>query len=231
MNRRAFTLIELLVVIAIIAVLAAILFPVFSQAKAAAKKTECLSNIRQIGLANLMYAGDSDETYVGDEVKGADRTYYWGDLLDKYIRGASAKDEKRGEELENCPIAGVEFEDTEPWTYSYAINNVREGDGDFVGAAWSRASEIRKPASIIFAVDGWPTPEKEGDDSDREEISWILGKRKSAINSLDDGNPRHNGTFSIVFCDGHATNRKREMRGNSFTGGTTDSEWAARQDD
>ena len=59
--RRAFTLIELLVVIAIVAVLAAILFPVFAQAKAAAKKTSCLSNERQIGIAFMMYAGDSDD--------------------------------------------------------------------------------------------------------------------------------------------------------------------------
>jgi len=58
---RAFTLIELLVVIAIIAILAAILFPVFAQAKAAAKKTVCLSQTKQVGLGSLMYAGDFDD--------------------------------------------------------------------------------------------------------------------------------------------------------------------------
>jgi prepilin-type N-terminal cleavage/methylation domain-containing protein/prepilin-type processing-associated H-X9-DG protein len=62
MNRKAFTLIELLVVIAIIAILAAILFPVFAQAKLAAKKTASLSNQKQIGLASMMYAGDYDDT-------------------------------------------------------------------------------------------------------------------------------------------------------------------------
>jgi prepilin-type N-terminal cleavage/methylation domain-containing protein/prepilin-type processing-associated H-X9-DG protein len=63
MPRKAFTLIELLVVIAIIAILAAILFPVFAQAKEAAKKTTSLSNLKQIGLAYVMYASDSDDKY------------------------------------------------------------------------------------------------------------------------------------------------------------------------
>lgn len=61
--RSGFTLIELLVVIAIIAILAAILFPVFSRAREQARKTACLSNSRQIGLALMMYVQDWDETY------------------------------------------------------------------------------------------------------------------------------------------------------------------------
>jgi len=60
---RGFTLIELLVVIAIIAILAAILFPVFAQARAAARKTTCLSNTKQVGLAVLMYVQDYDESF------------------------------------------------------------------------------------------------------------------------------------------------------------------------
>jgi prepilin-type N-terminal cleavage/methylation domain-containing protein/prepilin-type processing-associated H-X9-DG protein len=65
MVKRAFgfTLIELLVVIAIIAILAAILFPVFAQAREAARKTSCLSNMKQVGLATLMYVQDYDETF------------------------------------------------------------------------------------------------------------------------------------------------------------------------
>jgi len=63
MQRKAFTLIELLVVIAIIAILAAILFPVFAQAKLAAKKTAALSSVKQLGLAVTMYIGDSDSEY------------------------------------------------------------------------------------------------------------------------------------------------------------------------
>ena len=64
MNRqKAFTLIELLVVIAIIAILAAILFPVFAQAKMAAKKTAALSNLKQNATAVIMYNTDNDDTY------------------------------------------------------------------------------------------------------------------------------------------------------------------------
>ena len=63
MKRRGFTLIELLVVIAIIAILAAILFPVFARAREKARQTSCLSNMKQLGLGMLMYAQDYDETF------------------------------------------------------------------------------------------------------------------------------------------------------------------------
>ncbi len=66
-NKRGFTLIELLVVIAIIAILAAILFPVFATAREKARQTSCLSNLKQTALAVLMYAQDYDETYAKAE--------------------------------------------------------------------------------------------------------------------------------------------------------------------
>jgi len=61
MKKHGFTLIELLVVIAIIAILAAILFPVFAKAREKARQSSCLSNLKQIGLAGLSYAQDYDE--------------------------------------------------------------------------------------------------------------------------------------------------------------------------
>ena len=70
MIQRAFTLIELLVVITIIAILAAILFPVFAQAKEAAKKTSCLSNLKSIGTAMVLYQSDYDDYFPNTNVTG-----------------------------------------------------------------------------------------------------------------------------------------------------------------
>jgi prepilin-type N-terminal cleavage/methylation domain-containing protein len=80
--KRAFTLIELLVVIAIIAILAAILFPVFAQAKASAKKASCLSNTKQIGVALQIYLSDSDDVFPLGEALITGVGYTW----DRYHR-------------------------------------------------------------------------------------------------------------------------------------------------
>lgn len=219
--RRAFTLIELLVVIAILAILAAILFPVFTRAKSAAKSAQCISNLRQLGTAHQMYLNDNDEVYVGDEAKFGEETKYWTDLLEPYVHE---------EQFATCPESGVKYHDDEPWTFSYAINNVQESDGDHVGAAWARASDIKKPAQVILFVDGWPVANKPSD-QDREEIAWTVGNRHADSNSQADGNPRHNNGFNAVYCDTHAKHRARKFENGKWVGGTEDLEWAARADD
>ena len=83
--RRGFTLIELLVVIAIIAILAAILFPVFARAREAARKTSCLSNCKQMGLAMNMYLQDYDEIYPDSSITCNDKPAYAP--LCKYANG------------------------------------------------------------------------------------------------------------------------------------------------
>lgn len=100
--RKAFTLIELLVVIAIIAILAAILFPVFAQAKAAAKKTQALSNVKQLSTAYQLYLNDYDDVYF-EAAQGwntgtyNDQSLIWNGYLEPY---------KKSTELAIDPAAG-----------------------------------------------------------------------------------------------------------------------------
>lgn len=92
-QKKGFTLIELLVVIAIIAILAAILFPVFAQAREKARQTQCLSNHRQVGTAAMMYAQDYDEFFVPLITSivdgGLGRSPLWPRLIQPYIKNGN----------------------------------------------------------------------------------------------------------------------------------------------
>src|ERR1051326_5185091 len=85
--RRGFTLIELLVVIAIIAILAAILFPVFAQAREKARQSTCQSNFKQIGMAVMMYLQDNDEMFpLGAYNPPGVPLIQWYDLVEPYAK-------------------------------------------------------------------------------------------------------------------------------------------------
>jgi prepilin-type N-terminal cleavage/methylation domain-containing protein/prepilin-type processing-associated H-X9-DG protein len=93
--KKAFTLIELLVVIAIIAILAAILFPVFAQAKAAAKKSADLSNMKQIGTGVLLYTNDYDDMYPRNAYANpvfGDNGFTWREAVQPYIKSGGRSD-------------------------------------------------------------------------------------------------------------------------------------------
>jgi len=96
---RGFTLIELLVVIAIIAILAAILFPVFAKAREKARQSSCLSNLKQIGVATLMYAQDYDETLP--------RYYHSGGV--NYTAQVSIQPYMKNEQIWVCPSGWDNF--------------------------------------------------------------------------------------------------------------------------
>src|SRR5687768_1575996 len=88
---RGFTLIELLVVIAVIAILAAILFPVFAQAREKARQAACASNLKQAGLAVVMYAQDYDETFPFAAFNPPGQPLItWYDLVEPYVKSGTA---------------------------------------------------------------------------------------------------------------------------------------------
>jgi prepilin-type N-terminal cleavage/methylation domain-containing protein/prepilin-type processing-associated H-X9-DG protein len=171
MRKRGFTLIELLVVIAIIAILAAILFPVFAQARAKARSAACLSNTKQLGNALAMYVQDYDETFpfsndfgkpeykiVGSPTQG--RYIYWGDNLAPYIKNGGKSGEAAGPgtgnygPVQRCP-------DQANWWTGYAYNiNLGYFPGDQLGSnrvgpeyQGVKLASINRPADLIALLD------------------------------------------------------------------------------
>jgi prepilin-type N-terminal cleavage/methylation domain-containing protein len=111
-NNNAFTLIELLVVITIIAILAAMLLPALSRAKAAGRMSQCTSNLRQIAIGQYSYIGDNDDTLPGHEAISAARD------VRAPITTGRIYPYVPSEEVWRCPSDKRDFKD---WTYSYPM--------------------------------------------------------------------------------------------------------------
>jgi len=179
LNRRGFTLIELLVVIAIIAILAAILFPVFAQAREKARAASCLSNVKQIGLAIMQYQQDYDETYPGafKDAPGGARTR-WSQLIMPYTKNygifrCPSQGGTKGmtnDNLENAAnvaanrdIASGCAGNTRPCGVNYSYNCIITADGsqffqgvgspDGSDASGAGGADVEAPAETILITD------------------------------------------------------------------------------
>jgi prepilin-type N-terminal cleavage/methylation domain-containing protein/prepilin-type processing-associated H-X9-DG protein len=159
-KRRGFTLIELLVVIAIIAILAAILFPVFAQAREKARQATCLSNFKQIGLGVMMYVQDWDETYPISRLKalpaGSDcnqKIITWKAETAPYVKNLNVykcpsnphnnqPDETKGDDSVGLPVF--------PISYAYSGSALWSGD---TGQVPFRLGSIPEPARYIMLVE------------------------------------------------------------------------------
>lgn len=185
-RRMAFTLIELLVVIAIIAILAAILFPVFARAREAARQSSCLSNNRQYATATLMYVQDYDETFPFSAYLAGDcvGTFYWE--VNPYVKnGQVTQCPSEPEAMRLTDVVGAPCPGTPPFT-SYAVNHALFINGFFPGATPIHLAAVNRPADTVMSYDGNVT------------FGAFPGQQVQLVQA------RHNGNFNANFVDGHA---------------------------
>jgi prepilin-type N-terminal cleavage/methylation domain-containing protein/prepilin-type processing-associated H-X9-DG protein len=227
--RRGFTLIELLVVIAIIAILAAILFPVFSRVRENARRSSCLSNMKQMGMGLLQYVQDNDEILPSDWTgsggfSASDPTIVmWTDAVQPYVKNT---------QIFTCPSASSanSYKPGPAGPYgSYGLNHTYYTTGDnylspmsdyhFVFGSREGAvgvARIEAPATTVWVGEtGVETNYTVSTD-----FYWDAGDpvdiRPTTINGtsyLGDGAggglvARHLATTNILFCDGHVKSMK-----------------------
>ncbi len=205
-NRKGFTLIELLVVIAIIAILAAILFPVFLRAKRAGQAKACFGNTKALGLASVLYADDNGgalvpavaREYVSNQGTGFKERRYWRKLLFPYVRSMAGY---------VCPAMPKEAASWGPVPEqdipgTYGLNQgVTSNDSDWQGHWVHSTSEYRRPSRIILL-----TEVRNG--------VWTTGAglllEINLLGNPNDKPPRpytprwHNDKWNVAFLDGHA---------------------------
>ena len=182
-RRRGFTLIELLVVIAIIAILAAILFPVFAKAREKARQSSCLSNVKQLMLCVLEYAQDYDETLIpASQLRSGD----WFLVLDPYVKN---------KQIWSCPscknLAAATYNQYLSYGWNYAEFGYRYNEGEVSPTLYGWCTSlgaVDKPAESAVL----------GDNHNDQTYARYLYRRSTWSPN------RHNDGGNLGFLDGHA---------------------------
>jgi prepilin-type N-terminal cleavage/methylation domain-containing protein/prepilin-type processing-associated H-X9-DG protein len=202
-RKRGFTLIELLVVIAIIAILAAILFPVFARAREAARKTACINNLKQLGTGVMMYAQDYDETMpsanfgtMASTPIGASYgwSYIWA-ILDPYLKNQG---------ILACPSATKKLVGPAPQiNVSYGYNEYVYDQSRGYNSLAALSNNQYGVASLAIIADSRQTGIfNDWDSAGTGSVTYptnFLARNLLANDSM----PRHEGA-NFVYADGHA---------------------------
>jgi prepilin-type N-terminal cleavage/methylation domain-containing protein/prepilin-type processing-associated H-X9-DG protein len=221
-QRFGFTLIELLVVIAIIAILAAILFPVFARARENARRASCQSNLKQLGLGIKMYTQDYDECVPPvaiNDAPDAKNPYGWADAVQPYVKSTQlfqCASEQWGVRYPNDSVFGGPKPDGAGAGYTdYWINSMTSKT-DAQGRGGRSISEFDYPSQTILLGDGGGTwSNKPSYYSDSRYSSNGTTKSSVAIGYCgstsapnlaiikDEGSERHLDGTNFAFADGH----------------------------
>ena len=226
MTRRGFTLIELLVVIAIIAILAAILFPVFARAREKARQTSCLSNLKQIALGYQMYSQDYDERFNASRTKCWDGQFGVGNyeyyaVLNPYIKNWQVWACPSASGANNCPAADngsahyVVVHDHIAAGVVPATFEVNYVPDEGLNSGSMKLANFQSPSSTYLIGDAAAYPRK-------EEVAYANtcnvipgGCGQGTAGQVED-NTRHNGGSNMAFVDGHVKwQNAREIIGDT----------------